>query len=264
LSRCNPRSISIHIAATDHTDTSDTEQSTAEKQAGDERQNGPVVIAVDGSPAAEHALGAAGHLLAERRALVLVVWKAGLGFELLEMPAVTGLPPAPIDIRTAMEIDEAQYEGAQRVARRAAGIAREAGSEALVVAEAPEIPISDTIVRVARERGSPAVVVGERAHGRLGEVFLGSISRDVIRYASCPVIVVRHAEARGANVHKFHTRRRLAARRTAVASGTIGLRSGLDENSGRYVLAGSDCRPWRRDPLGAPALWLCSSLDLER
>jgi nucleotide-binding universal stress UspA family protein len=197
------------------------------------------VIAVDGSPAAEHALGAAGHLLAERRALVLVVWKAGLGFELLEMPAVTGLPPAPIDIRTAMEIDEAQYEGAQRVARRAAGIAREAGleAEALVVAEAPEIPISDTIVRVARERGSPAVVVGERAHGRLGEVFLGSISRDVIRYASCPVIVVRHAEARGPNVHKFHTRRRLAARRTAVASGTIGLRSGLVEKL-REVRAG--------------------------
>jgi nucleotide-binding universal stress UspA family protein len=127
--------------------------------------------------------------------LVLVVWKSGLGFELLEMPSVAGLPPAPIDIRTALEIDESLYESAQRLARKGAGIARDAGleAEALVVAEAPEIPVSETVVRVARERGSSAVVVGERGHGRLGEVFLGSVSRNVIRYAPCPVIVVRHA-----------------------------------------------------------------------
>ena len=55
----------------------------------------------------------------------------------------------------------------------------------------------ETVVRVARERGSTAVVVGERAHCRLGEVFLGSISRDVIRYAPCPVVVVRQGEHEG-------------------------------------------------------------------
>jgi hypothetical protein len=88
--------------------------------------------------------------------LVLVVWKSGLGFELFELPTVTGLPPAPIDIRTALEIDESEYESARRLARRGAETAREAGLEAepLVVAEAPEIPISDTIVRVAKECGS--------------------------------------------------------------------------------------------------------------
>jgi nucleotide-binding universal stress UspA family protein len=47
-------------------------------------------------------------------------------------------------------------------------------------------------VRIARERGSSVVVVvGERAHGRRGEVFLGDTCRDVIRYAPCPVVVVR-------------------------------------------------------------------------
>jgi nucleotide-binding universal stress UspA family protein len=159
---------------------------------------GPILIAFDGSPAAEHALSATAGFLCERRALVLVVWKSGLGFELLGIPAVPGLPPAPIDIRTAEEIDEALYENARRLARRGAVLAREAGLEAepLVVADAPEIPVSETIVRIARERESPAVIVGERAHGRLGEVFLGSVSRGVIRYAPCPVLVVRHAPPR--------------------------------------------------------------------
>ena len=124
---------------------------------------------------------------------MLAVWKAGLGVELLATPAADGLPPAPIDIRTGLEIDEAQYENSQRLASNGAALARDLGldAEALVVAEDPEIPISDTVVRIARERGSSAVVVGERAHGRLEEVFLGSTSRDVIRYAPCPVVVVR-------------------------------------------------------------------------
>ena len=159
------------------------------------RQTGQVILAYDGSAAAEHALGAAARLLVERRALVLVVYKAGLGFEMLEIPSVAGLPPAPIDIRTALEIDEAMYEHAQRLAEKGARIAREAGfdAEPLVVAEEAAVPISDTIVTVAKERGAPAVVIGERAPARLEEVFLSDISRDVIRHAPCPVVVTRHA-----------------------------------------------------------------------
>jgi nucleotide-binding universal stress UspA family protein len=192
------RSIPADIIGAQATHPRNAEQSAPEDQPEQVRHTGPVLIAFDGSPVAERAVAESARLLAERRALVLVVWKAGLGFELLEIPAATGLPPAPIDIRTALEIDEAQREAAQRVARNGARIARDAGFEAdaLVVAEAPEIPISDTVVRIARERGSSAVVVGERAHGRLGEVFLGSVSRDVIRYAPCPVVVVRHAESK--------------------------------------------------------------------
>jgi nucleotide-binding universal stress UspA family protein len=175
-----------------------TGSATGEPAGESRRRTGPIVIAYDGSEASEQALREAARLLAERRALVLVVWKSGLGFELLELPAVTGLPPAPIDIRTALAIDESNYEQARRLAQKGASIARDAGFEqaaGLVVAEAAEVPISETVVRVARERTSAAVVIGERAHGRLGEVFLGSISRDVIRYAPCPVVVARYAES---------------------------------------------------------------------
>ena len=96
-------------------------------------------------------------------------------------------------LRTAQEIDEAEAETARRIGRAGGAIARGAGleTEVLIVGELPEIAVSETIVRVARERDCCAVLVGEHAHGRLGEVFLGVVSRDVIRYAPCPVIVIR-------------------------------------------------------------------------
>jgi len=124
-----------------------------------------------------------------RPAVVGVVWKAGLAFELMERPTATiGLPPAPIDVRTALDIDEHTYEMARDLARQGAELARELGLEAdpLVVAEDPDIPIAETIVSLARERDAQAVVVGPHRHG---PALLGSVSRDVVRYAPCPVVV---------------------------------------------------------------------------
>jgi nucleotide-binding universal stress UspA family protein len=157
-----------------------------------------VVIAYDGSPAADQAILEGGALLSGRPALVLVVWKAGLGFELVELPAATiGLPPASLDIDTAVEIDQAMQERAQALASHGAGLAREAGFEAegLAVADEVHVPVAETIVRVARERDAAAVVVGAHGHGRLSEVILGSTSRDVIRHALSPVVVVRDRQS---------------------------------------------------------------------
>jgi nucleotide-binding universal stress UspA family protein len=150
---------------------------------------GPLIIAFDGTPAAERAIRDAAALLGRRRAVVAVVWKAGLAFELRERPTATvGLPPAPIDVRTAAEIDERNYESARNLARQGAGLARELGLEAdpLVVAEDPETPIAETIVSLAKERDAQAVVVGPHRHG---PVLLGGVSRDVVRHAPCPVVV---------------------------------------------------------------------------
>ena len=152
------------------------------------------MIGYDGSPASEHALREAGKLLAARPALVVVVTKEGVGFELMELPTATGgLPPAALDVRTAMEIDEAMHERAQRLAQNGAGLARDAGFEAegLAVAEDVHVPVAEAIVRVARERDSQAIVVGAHGHSKIGEVILGSTSRDVIRHAPCPVVVGR-------------------------------------------------------------------------
>ncbi|MEA2268370.1 MAG: hypothetical protein QOC64_980 [Solirubrobacteraceae bacterium] len=152
---------------------------------------GPIVIAFDGTPDAEAALREAAELLRTRKAVVVVVWKQGLAFELMELPAVTGLPPAPIDVRTALEIDERLYESARHLAQQGARLASELGLEAegLAVAEDPDVPVSAPIVRVARERDSQAIVVAPHHHGKRGPLVLGSVSRDVVRHAPCPVVM---------------------------------------------------------------------------
>jgi nucleotide-binding universal stress UspA family protein len=155
---------------------------------------GPVLIAYDASPAAERALRESGSLLHGRPALVVVVHKTGLGFELVELPTTSvGLPPASIDVRTALEIDRALAERARQVAQRGAALARESGftdAEGLAIADEVDTPVAETIVDVARERDAQAIVVGAHGHGGPAAL-LGSISRDVVRRAEAPVVVVR-------------------------------------------------------------------------
>ena len=151
---------------------------------------GPVLIAYDGTAAAERAIRETSELLRGRKALVVVVYKAGLVFELVELPAASvGLPPAPLDMRTALEIDQSLLEATRRGAEQAAATARELGLEAepLVVTEDPEIPVDETLVSLARERDVQVVAVGAHNHGPI----LGSISRGVVRNAPCPALVVR-------------------------------------------------------------------------
>jgi nucleotide-binding universal stress UspA family protein len=150
----------------------------------------PIVIGYDGSEAAERALRDGAALLAPRPALVVVVWEAGAAFEAMELPtASVGIPPVPIDIRTAMEIDNALSRRAQQAAEHGAALAREAGLEAEGLAVADEVTVAETLVRLARERDAQAIVVGAHGHGPLSEVLLGSTSRSLIRNAPCPVLV---------------------------------------------------------------------------
>ena len=149
-----------------------------------------MLIAYDGTMTSEQALREAAGLLGGGPALVVVVSKPGLAFVLIELPASSiGLPPAPLDVRTALETERALFEGAQRAAERAAALARSLGLEAdaLVVAEDPDITVAETLLRIARERDARAIAVGAPAQGRL----LGSTTSAVVRDARCPVIVVR-------------------------------------------------------------------------
>lgn len=158
------------------------------------RRTGPVILAYDGTKAAENAIREAGTLLRGKAALVITVWKAGLGFELMELPTATiGLPPATVDIHTALEIDKASEELAERTARHGAWIAHSVGfaAEGLAVGDLPEIEVAETIVRIAGERDAQATVVGAHGHGIVSDVLVGGTTREVIRHAPCPVLVVR-------------------------------------------------------------------------
>jgi nucleotide-binding universal stress UspA family protein len=159
-------------------------------------RSGPVLIAFDGTPAAEHAIREGGPLLAGRTAVVMVVWKRGLGFELVARPASEiGLPPTMLDVNTALETDRELYEAAESQSQRGAAMAREAGldAEPLVVADDPDTAIHETILRVARQRDAAAILIGSHGHGPVGEMLLGGVTRGVLRQADAPVVVVRHA-----------------------------------------------------------------------
>jgi nucleotide-binding universal stress UspA family protein len=156
------------------------------------RWSGPVVIGYDGSPAADVAVAHAADVLRAEVVLVVVVWEAGRAYEAAEWAAITLDTPAPVvDLRTAAELDQAAYAGAQRAAQRGAATVRSRGlpAEALVVAD--EMSVADTLIRIARERDASVLVIGARHHGALSEALLGSTEHDVIRHSPCPVLVVR-------------------------------------------------------------------------
>jgi nucleotide-binding universal stress UspA family protein len=152
----------------------------------------PVIVGYDGTPASERALRETAALLAQHPVLVVVVWEAGKAFDLATLP-IRGFEPPPtvLDIRTGFELDQAMYEAAQRTAQHGEALARAAGLdvESLVVAD--DVTVADTLIRLAREFDSRAMVVGAHGHRPLSELLLGSTSRDVVRRAPCPVMVVR-------------------------------------------------------------------------
>jgi nucleotide-binding universal stress UspA family protein len=152
----------------------------------------PVVIGFDGTAAARRAVRDAGALLAPRPALVVVVWEAGRAFDLTMLPA-TGFGPRPatMDVRAGVEIDRAVHDQALRTAELGESLAGAAGFDATSTVVADTLTVADTLVRIAREHASPAIVVGAHAKGAVSELILGSTSRDVIRHAPCPVLVIR-------------------------------------------------------------------------
>jgi nucleotide-binding universal stress UspA family protein len=152
-------------------------------------RSGPALVGYDGSPAAKQALQAAIDLLGPVPILVAVIWEAGMSFELAATPTVE---PAPIDIRAALELDQQLYDRARRWAEQAAADARERGRSADGLVVADEMSPADTLIRLAAERDAATIVVGRHGHRAVTEALVGSTTRELIRRAPCPVLVVRH------------------------------------------------------------------------
>ena len=158
------------------------------------RRTGPVVIGYDGSAVADRALAEAAGLLAPRTALVVTVWEAGRAFE-SAWPVSIEVPVPVVDIRVALEMEQAAYETAERTAMQGAARAMSMGLQAESLSS-PTRRASPTPSSGWRRSGMPALVIGAHRHGALSEVLLGSTSRDIVRHAPCPAIVVREADDR--------------------------------------------------------------------
>jgi nucleotide-binding universal stress UspA family protein len=155
--------------------------------------DGPTLIAFDGSAAARQAVAAAAALLKPRVTLVLTVWEAALAQAVAPPPDIAMTPA--VDPSTMLIVDEALRGHAERVATEGAELARSLGLDAEPLAIADVRDIARTIVEVAREHKAATIVVGSRGLSGLRARFDGSTSKGVVKHAPCPVVVVHDAGA---------------------------------------------------------------------
>jgi nucleotide-binding universal stress UspA family protein len=136
-----------------------------------------ILIAVNGEPIAAHAADVGADLarsLAAQVALIYVVDSApGYG-------ADTGVAPHEL-------IDSAKRDGKKLVSEFRLRLSLQSSALDFVQAGSP----SAEIVKAAREWPADLIVIG--SHGRSGfqRALLGSVAEEVMRHASCPVLVVR-------------------------------------------------------------------------
>jgi nucleotide-binding universal stress UspA family protein len=78
------------------------------------------------------------------------------------------------------------------MAEQAAADARARGRTADGLVVADEMTPADTLLRLAAERDAAVIVVGRHGHRAVAEALMGSTTRELIRRAPCPVLVVRH------------------------------------------------------------------------
>ena len=119
------------------------------------RRKGPVVIGYDGSPVADRALAEAAGLLSPRTALVVTVWEAGRAFE-SAWPVGIEVPVPVVDIRAALEMEQAAYETAERTAMQGAGRAMAMGLRAESRGGSDETSNADTHIRGGAGRDAAA------------------------------------------------------------------------------------------------------------
>jgi nucleotide-binding universal stress UspA family protein len=142
-----------------------------------------ILIATDGSDAAEEALETGLELANEHVAEVTIV-HVEPRYDLVVGSYLTGPAPVPRD-EIPPEDDE--------VLEKAAELAAEHGVEPRLVERSGYPP--DEIARLANEIDADVIVVGSRGLGAVSEFVLGSTSRALLRRTTRPVLVVRATRA---------------------------------------------------------------------
>jgi len=142
-----------------------------------------ILIATDGSLAANEAVQVGLELAAERSAEATVV-------VVHVVPAVDVLPWSGIGVPSAFphEVGNADRKPLED-AERLAGMQGVTISTELLVGE----PV-DEIVAFADARDVDLIVVGSRGHGAFASAVLGSVSLGVLHETRRPVLVVREAK----------------------------------------------------------------------
>jgi nucleotide-binding universal stress UspA family protein len=145
----------------------------------------PVLVAVDGSPASDAAVGAAVELA------------GALGSPVRFVHASSPLAERLFDADNENGPTEQQIVAGDPVLAGALGRARDAGVQAeveVVGADGDTGDLAAVIAGIASGSDAGVIVCGSRGRGAVAGAVLGSVSHNLIRYAPVPVLVVHAAE----------------------------------------------------------------------
>jgi nucleotide-binding universal stress UspA family protein len=141
-----------------------------------------LLIATDGSPAADAAVQAGVQLAAEQKASVVFLHVV----EAIDLVAPAFGPIVVHPIEQGAPEDDEILSGAAEVART-----HDVPFELKLVAGFDY----ETILATADEIEAELIVIGSNRHGALGTTFFGSVSKELLKRARRPVLVVHPTAA---------------------------------------------------------------------
>ena len=143
-----------------------------------------IVVGVDGSDESRAALAWAVEEARLRRVPVLAIH----AWELPVVPTPNGLVPPSVDIVADLtEVREGAEGLIEAMVREVVGDGSDVEVRPLVVEQKPVSALLDA----AEENSAQMIVVGSRGHGGFVSLLVGSVSEQVARHASCPVVIHR-------------------------------------------------------------------------
>lgn len=143
-----------------------------------------ILVALDGSPASEHALEWARELASLRRARILIVSAA-------VPPYVEGTTAFPVAGWAYADLLDEERRRSEGIVAAAALALRDAGLETSTFVGVGQP--HERVCSLAAKEKADLVIVGSHARGPLGRMMLGSVADAVKTHAPCDVLIARTA-----------------------------------------------------------------------
>lgn len=141
-----------------------------------------VLVATDGSEAADRAVDYAAGLAKRKKADLLVVNVVG-GYGLPEKAMLQLTRSEQAWLKEFLESLSAETLTKARERARAAGADQ-------IHLESQAGDVAQSVIAIAKEKAADVIVVGKRGAGLVERLLLGSVSEKVVRLAPLPVIVI--------------------------------------------------------------------------
>lgn len=163
----------------------------------------PVLLCYDGSEDARRAIQTAGHLLPERRAIVVHVSKSTIDW---------GFGPALGPVLDMPDVDAAIIAEARKVLDQGVRLAELAGFHAVGELHTTGSAVWRTILAVAARHEARLIVAGSHGQRLRDHLALGSVAHGLVAHADVPLLITHRGDATSlADLHERRQRNVLIA-----------------------------------------------------